>query len=194
MPVAYYERDILKADAVLRPIIEAHGQKLEYFRYPFLRAGPTAGIKHAIADFLADHHYRNAPVTFDDSDYMFAALYTRPEFHARVTKEYVPYLESVVAFFERRSVEVVGREFPQILLLHASELNSRMLPDILEMFRGRGYRFISLDEALRDDAYRLPENYVGRGGFSWIHRWSITKGMPNRGEPDEPDWVRKNFR
>ncbi len=194
VPVADYERDILKADAVLRPIIEARGQKLEYFRYPFLHAGPTAGIKRAIADFLADHHYRNAPVTFDDSDYMFAALYTRPEFHARVTKEYVPYLESVVAFFERRSVEVSGREFPQILLLHANELNSRMLPEILEMFRRRGYRFISLDEALRDDAYRLPENYVGRGGFSWIHRWSITKGLPNKGEPDEPDWVRSNFK
>jgi len=98
-----------------------------------------------------------------------------------------------VAFFERRSVEVVGREFPQIMLLHANELNSRKMPDILAMFRRRGYRFVSLDEALRDDAYRLPENYVGPGGFSWIHRWSITKGMPNRGEPDEPTWVRKAF-
>jgi hypothetical protein len=86
-------------------------------------------------------------------------------------------------------VEVVGREFPQIMLLHANELNSRMMPDILEMFRRRGYRFISLDAALQDAAYRLPENYVGPGGFSWIHRWSITKGMPNRGEPDEPAWV-----
>jgi hypothetical protein len=37
---------------------------------------------------------------------------------------------------------------------------------------------VSLDHALADEAYGLPENYVGRGGFSWIHRWSITKGMP----------------
>jgi hypothetical protein len=98
-----------------------------------------------------------------------------------------------VAFFERRSVEVLGREFPQIMLLHASELNSRMMPEILGMFRRRGYRFIALDEALKDGAYRLPENYVGPGGFSWIHRWSMTKGMPNKGEPDEPEWVRKAF-
>jgi peptidoglycan/xylan/chitin deacetylase (PgdA/CDA1 family) len=193
MPVADYEEGILKADAVLRPIVEARGKKLEFFRYPMLHAGPRAETKRAIAEFLAAHHYRNAPVTFDDSDYMFAAAYVRPELRARVTREYIPYLESVVAFFERRSVEVVGGEFPQILLLHANELNSRMMPDILAMFRRRGYRFVALDEALRDDAYRLPEKYVGPGGFSWIHRWSMTKGMPNKGEPDEPEWVRTNF-
>jgi len=193
VPVAEYEQDILKADALLRPVVEARGKTLEFFRYPMLHAGTSAETKRAIAEFLAAHGYRNAPVTFDNSDYMFAALYTRPKFRARVLREYVPYLESVVAFFERRSVEVVGREFPQIMLMHASDLNSRKMPDILEMFRRRGYRFVSLGEALNDDAYRLPENYVGPGGFSWIHRWSITKGIPNKGEPEEPEWVRKAF-
>ncbi len=192
-PAADYEEQVLKADAVLRPIVEARGQKLEFFRYPFLHAGPAPEIKDKIAGFLLAHGYRNAPVTFDDSDYMFALLYNQPEFRARVTKEYVPYLESVIRFFENRSVEVVGREFPQILLLHASELNSRAMPDILKMLRRRGYRFISLSEALGDEAYRLPENYAGTGGFSWIHRWSMAKGLPNKGEPDEPEWVRVNF-
>ncbi|MGO4879364.1 MAG: polysaccharide deacetylase family protein [Bryobacteraceae bacterium] len=193
VPVAEYEQNILKADAVLRPLLEARGKQLEFFRYPMLHAGSSTETKRAIAEFLVAHGYRNAPVTFDNSDYMFAAIFTRPEFRARVTREYVPYLESVVAFFERRSVEVVGREFPQIMLLHASDLNSRKMPDILAMFRRRGYRFVSLAAALRDDAYRLPENYVGPGGFSWIHRWSMTKGMPNKGEPDEPEWVRQGF-
>jgi len=194
VPVAEYEQDILKTDAALRPVVETHGKRLEFFRYPMLHAGSTADTKRAVAEFLAGHGYRNAPVTFDNSGYMFAALYTRPERRARVVKEYLPYLESVVAFFERRSVEVVGREFPQIMLLHASELNSRMMPEILKMFRRRGYRFVSLAEALQDNAYRLPESYTGPGGFSWIHRWSMAKGMPNQGEPDEPEWVRRAFR
>jgi peptidoglycan-N-acetylglucosamine deacetylase len=194
VPVAEYEQDILKAEAALLPAVNAHGQNLRFFRYPMLHAGPTAETKRAIAEFLATHHYQDAPVTLDNSDYLFAAAYNRPELRARVLRTYVSYLESVVAFFERRSAEVVGREFPQIMLLHANELNSRMMPDILGMFRRRGYRFISLDEALEDPAYRLPENYVGPGGFSWIHRWSMTKGMPNRGEPDEPEWVRQTSR
>jgi hypothetical protein len=102
-------------------------------------------------------------------------------------------MESVVAFFEQRSVEVVGREFPQVLLIHASEMNADLMPELLAMFRRRGYTFVTLEEAMKDAAYGLPESYVGRGGFSWIHRWSRHKGLPNRGEPDPPEWVRKGF-
>ena len=192
-PVAEYEQDILKDEPPLLAVLQPRGKKLEFFRYPMLHAGPTPEIKLAIEQFLAAHHYRNAPVTLDDSDYMFAAAYLKPDLAARVEREYLPYLESVVAFFERRSVAVAGREFPQIMLLHASELNSRKMPEILAMFRRRGYRFLSLAAALRDPAYQLPETYVGRGGFSWIHRWSMTKGLPNQGEPDEPEWVRQAF-
>jgi len=101
----------------------------------------------------------------------------------------VPYMESVVAFFEARAVEVVGHEFPQIFLIHANQLNADSMPDLLAMFRRRGYAFVSLDEALADSAYALPDGYVGRGGFSWIHRWSRTKGMAPKGEPDPPAWV-----
>jgi peptidoglycan/xylan/chitin deacetylase (PgdA/CDA1 family) len=191
--VEEFEQEIVKADAALRPITEARGKKLEFFRYPGLMMGPTAETKRAIVEFLKSRGYRNAPVTLDNSDYMFALGYTNPGLKERVEKEYIPYLESVIAFFEKRSVEVVGREFPQIMLLHASEMNSRMMPEILAMFRRRGYKFISLDQALQDEAYRLPENFVGRGGFSWIHRWSQAKGMPNKGEPDEPEWARQEF-
>jgi hypothetical protein len=98
-------------------------------------------------------------------------------------------MESVVAFFEQRSIEVVGREFPQILLIHASQLNADLMPDLLAMFRRRGYTFVTLDHALSDPAYRLPEEYVGPNGFSWIHRWSKTKGMSPKGEPDPPAWA-----
>jgi len=102
-------------------------------------------------------------------------------------------MESIFAFFEERSKEVVGREFPQILLIHVSQLNADTMPDLLAMMRRRGYRFVSLDDALRDDAYKLADDYVGRGGFSWIHRWSRTKGMAPKGEPDEPAWIREEY-
>jgi len=189
VPLAEYTADIVKGEPVLRAALEARGKTLRYFRHPFLFTGPTAEIKAGMQAFLDARGYRVAPVTIDDADYMYAALYTRPEYRERVRREYVVYMESVVAFFEERSVEVVGREFPQILLIHDNELNADLMPDLLEMFRHRGYRFVPLVEALADEAYRLPEAYVGRGGFSWIHRWSMTKGMKSRGEPDPPAWV-----
>jgi hypothetical protein len=102
-------------------------------------------------------------------------------------------MESVVAAFEAGAVALAGREFPQVLLLHANELNADMMPDLLAMFRRRGYKFVTLDEALADDVYRSPENYVGRGGFSWIHRWTLTKGLRTTPEPEPPDWVKAAY-
>jgi peptidoglycan-N-acetylglucosamine deacetylase len=191
VPLEHYTADIVKGEPVLRAALSARGKTLRYYRHPFLFTGPTPEIKKGMQAFLDAHGYRVAPVTLDNSDYMYAALYTRPEYRERVRMEYVPYMESVVAFFEARSIEVVGRAFPQVLLIHANELNGDLLPDLLAMFRRRGYAFVSLDEALRDEAYALPEEYAGRGGFSWIHRWSRTKGMAPKGEPDPPTWVQE---
>ncbi|HEV8397163.1 MAG TPA: polysaccharide deacetylase family protein [Vicinamibacterales bacterium] len=191
--LADYTADVVKGEPILRAALEARGRTLRYFRHPFLHAGPTAEIKSGLQAFLHDQGYRVAPVTLDDSDYMYAALYTRAEYRERVRREYVPYMESIVEFFEQRSVEVAGREFPQVLLIHDNQLNADVMPDLLDMFRRRGYRFVTLDEALADEAYHLADEYVGRGGFSWIHRWSKTKGMPAKGEPDPPAWVTSAF-
>jgi peptidoglycan-N-acetylglucosamine deacetylase len=185
--------DIVKGEPITRAALAARGKKLEYFRHPYLHTGATLETKQGLQRFLDERGYRVAPVTLDDADYEFAALYTRPEFRDRVRTEYVPYMESVIAFFEQRAVEVVGREIPQILLIHASQMNADLMPDLLAMFKRRGYSFITLRQALADPAYSLPESYVGRGGFSWIHRWSRTKGLPNRGEPDPPAWVEKAY-
>ena len=195
--IADYEADILRAAAALRETIGV--ERLRWFRSPMLHTGPDPATKARLAAFLSEHGWRQAPVTFDNSDWMFAYVYRDAREHGdlelakRVRETYLPYLESVIAFFETRSVEVVGREFPQVLLLHANELNAEMLPDILAMLRRRAYRFVSLESALSDPAYALPDEYAGRGGFSWIHRWSITKKMPNKGEPDEPAWLRERY-
>jgi peptidoglycan-N-acetylglucosamine deacetylase len=193
VPLEQYTADIVKGEPILREALAAHGKKLRYYRHPFLHTGPTAEKKRGLQAFLDAHGYRVAPVTLDDSDYEYARLYNEPVYRDGVKQEYVPYMESIVAFFEQRSVEVVGREIPQTLLIHASQMNADLMPELLAMFRRRGYRFVTLDEALADDAYRLPEEYVGRGGFSWIHRWSMTKGMAGKGEPDPPRWVEDGF-
>jgi len=189
VPLDQYTADIVKGEPVLRAALAAQGKKLEFYRHPFLFTGPTPQIKKEMQEFLDQHGYRVAPVTFDDDDYEFAALYTKPEFKDRVRKEYVPYMESVVEAFERGSVSLVGREFPQILLIHASQMNADLMPDLLAMFRRRGYTFVPLDHALADPAYQLPDEYVGHGGFSWIHRWAKTKGIKTTPEPEPPAWV-----
>jgi peptidoglycan/xylan/chitin deacetylase (PgdA/CDA1 family) len=194
VPLEKYTADIVKGEPILRAALAARGKKLEFYRHPFLFTGPTAEIKRQMQEFLDQHGYRVAPVTLDNADYEFAALYTQPKFKERVRRDYVPYMESVVSFFEQRSIQVVGREFPQILLIHASQLNADLMPDLLGMFSRRGYTFISLEQALADSAYQLPDGYVGPHGISWIHRWAKTKGMAPKGEPDPAGWVQEETR
>jgi peptidoglycan-N-acetylglucosamine deacetylase len=186
-----YEADLLRGEPA---IVKAMGHRPVYFRHPFLHAGKDQATRRGLEEFLDAHGYRIAPVTLDNSDWMFAAVYA-PALHsdaplaARVKQAYLTYMESIFAFFEARSKEVVGREFPQTLLIHASQLNADSMPDLLAMMRRRGYTFVSLETALKDGAYGLPDEYYGTGGFSWIHRWSKTKGMAPKGEPDEPAWI-----
>jgi peptidoglycan/xylan/chitin deacetylase (PgdA/CDA1 family) len=194
VPLEEYTADIVKGEPILRAALAAHGRKLEFYRHPFLFTGPTAAIKNQMQQFLDRHGYRTAPVTLDNDDYEFAALYTEPKFQERVRREYVPYMESVVSFFEQRSIEVVGREFPQILLIHASQLNADLMPDLLAMFRRRGYAFVWLEQALADPAYQLPDGYIGPHGISWIHRWAKTQGMAPKYEPDPASWVQEALR
>ena len=111
IPLGTYTDDIAKGEPAIRAALTPRGQTLQYYRHPFLFTGPTEEIKRGLQVYLDAHGYRVAPVTIDNSDYMYAALYTKPEFRDRVRKEYVPYMESVVSFFEARSVEVVGRDF-----------------------------------------------------------------------------------
>ena len=139
----------------------------------------------------------NAVVTLDDQDWVFASAYARAldrkdaALAQRVANAYIPYMESTLAFIEKRTQEVVGRPIAHILLLHMNALNGDMLDGLLRMFERRGYRFITVDEALRDPAYALPDGYAGPNGISWIHRWGVAKRMPIILEPEEPAWLHR---
>lgn len=194
-PLDDYTAGIIRGEPA---ILEATGKKPTLFRHPFLHAGKEPETKRGLETFLRQRGYRVAPVTLDNSDYVFALVYVAAlkkdaASAQKARNAYLDYMDSIFAFFEARSVEVVGREFPQILLLHVNQLNADAMPELLSMMRRRGYSFVSVDTALKDSAYQLADEYVGPGGFSWIHRWSKTKGMPPKGEPDEPTWIAAEF-
>lgn len=48
-----------------------------------------------------------------------------------------------------------NKDAKQILLIHANLLNSYVLNDILEMYQKKGYKFISLTDALKNPAPEL---------------------------------------
>ncbi len=189
--LAEFEADLLRGEAAVRKA--RGGKQSRYFRHPFLHAGKDAATKRALDDFLVKHHYTVAPVTLDTSDWMFAYVYLRAQDKAALVQAYLRYMDSICAFFEKRAVEVTGREIAQILLIHANQLNADAMPDLLRLFAKRGYRIVGLAEALRDPAYKLADGYLGEDGISWIHRWASAKGMQESREPGEPKWLLEEF-
>lgn len=108
----------------------------------------------------------------------------------KVGKAYLPYVERELDYWERQSVKLFGREIKQILLFHANTINAQYFGQIAKMLKKRGYKFITLNEALQDKAYKSPDNYVG-DGISWLHRWALTRGKKFvlQNKPKVPDFV-----
>ena len=199
-PLARYQADVIRGEAVTVRLLEQRGRRLKYFRHPFLHAGTNPGTKRAFENFLSGRGYRVAPVTIDNQEWVFAEVYAMATERGdtatanRVVAAYMTHMEEVFDFFEKLSVQVVGREIRQVLLLHANPLNADHFDRLAQMMKGRGYSFISIDRALEDPAYRLADKYAGPQGLSWIHRWASSKGLRTPTEPREPEFIARLFR
>jgi len=105
--------------------------------------------------------------------------------------EYLEYMDTVFTYFETLTRNLFGRDIPQVLLTHDSELNVESFEALLSRIEQRGYKFVSLEQALADPAYSTLDKYVGPEGISWLNRWKIAFGQdPDfRHNPDPPKWV-----
>jgi len=91
-----------------------------------------------------------------------------------------------VAVYESMSEQLFGRPIPQVLLIHATRLNADMLEGLLGALKARGYEFVTLEEAMRDEAYALPTAPSLRFRPSWLARWARAQGkkLTVYGQPD----------
>ena len=196
VPVWQFQDDLVRGDVIMRSLMEERGRKMVWFRYPFLDSGMTAEAHQAIVDFLEQRHYRVAHVTVDYKDYSFAGVYTRllragdAETADRVKKAYLDQVDVGFEHAEKASQEVFGREIPQILLIHCNELNSVTLRESIARMRKRGYNFVTLDEATKDEVHQRPDTFTGSGG-SWLSRSAKAMGkqITVGSEPRMPQWI-----
>jgi peptidoglycan/xylan/chitin deacetylase (PgdA/CDA1 family) len=193
-PLEEYKDDVLRGETVTRMLLRERGMTLRYFRHPFLFTGTTPEYKKGLAEFLAARGYTVAPVTIDNADYVFADVYFKAkkrgdaETAKRVADAYVPYMETVFEHFERLAAETFGREIKHVHLLHANEINADRFDELAAMLKRRGYAFVTLEEALKDPAYRETDALY-KNGISWLHRWRMAKGLPVKWEPEVPKFV-----
>jgi peptidoglycan/xylan/chitin deacetylase (PgdA/CDA1 family) len=197
MRLEEFQADVIRGEAVTRKLLEERGRKLRYFRHPFLHVGEELRKRRAFEGFLAAHGYTVAPVTVDNDEYVYAAVYAdarrRGDAAAatRIGDEYLRYMDEVFSFFEDAARRIAGREIKHVLLLHANTLNADYFGALAEALGRRGYRFVPLAEALQDDVYRLPDTFVGAPGNSWLNHWEITAGRKPVRTPSPSDWILK---
>jgi peptidoglycan/xylan/chitin deacetylase (PgdA/CDA1 family) len=193
-PAIDFEQDVIRGESVTKQLLNDQGKKLRYFRHPYLHTGLDLETKQRIDKFLAERGYTIAPVSIDNAEWIFALAYEKSsaDMKTKIAESYISYMREKISYFEKESHLLVGRNIRQILLIHANQLNADHLPSLIKMIREKGYKFITLNEALQDEAYRLPDTFTGRGGISWLHRWALTRGVNKKfleGEPMAPSFI-----
>jgi len=152
-----FEADIAKNEPLLQSLMG--NQDWHWFRYPYLREGDTLAKRHAVRAYLFAHGYKIAQVNMDFEDYLWNDPYARcVAKHDQRSIQYLraSYLATAdrsAAVFRQLSHRLYGRDVPYVLLLHIGPFDAKMLPELLAMYRAKGFRFVSLPEAQRDPAY-----------------------------------------
>lgn len=186
---------VLKGEVFTRWLAARHGAPLRYYRHPFTQTGRDEAEKLAFEAFLKSRGYTVAPYTIEHDDYLYSCVYDKLEAGAdktaqgAVAADYLAHLKESVRIYESMSEQLFGRQVPQVLLIHATRLNAETLDRTLSTLREMGYSFITLEAALRDEAYRSPADASKQFGPSWLARWARAKArkLTAYGQPDPAD-------
>jgi peptidoglycan/xylan/chitin deacetylase (PgdA/CDA1 family) len=190
-----WEDDVIRGETVTRILLAQHHMKMRYLRHPYLHTGRDVQTLREAEAFLVSRGYRIAPVTLDAGDWMYAGVYEDARrrgdtaLQQQLISSYFTRLGDVFDYYEKLSKDLLGYEPRQILLLHANWVEADHIAELLDALSKRGYQFISLEDALNDAAYSLPDEYVGEVGRVWIDHWAISRGHPQLNAPGFPQWL-----
>jgi len=202
LTIEQFQDEIIKGEVITRRLMQSRQPYQLYFRHPYTHTGDTQAKKEAIENFLAARGYKVTPHTIDSMDFVFNVGYVRAlrkrdaAMAKRLREAYLNFTIAATEFAERISPQIFGREITQTLLLHANDINADCLDEMLRRLAARGYRFVTLDEAMSDPAYQTKDTYVGKYGPTWLWRWMKSKGMEVsfKDDPEPPEWVMDLFR
>lgn len=195
--VEQFQEEIIKGEVITRRLMAAKKQELSYFRHPMTHTGDTQEKKEAIEKFLAARGYRITPHTIENSDFIFTVPYSRALLRRddaepkRLRAAYLEYTLAATEFAEKIAPQIFGREIAQTLLLHVNDINADCLDELLQRLTMRGYKFITLDEAMADSAYQTKDTLVSQRGPTWLWRWmrSLGLNLSFKDDPEAPRWV-----
>ena len=191
------EDAVVRGDIVTRRLAASHRVPLRYYRPPYTQTGRDDAEKQAFEGFLRAHGYVVAPFTVEHDDYLYGCVFDQTMDRRErdvIVRDYLAHLDVALSTFESMSQQLFGRQIAQILLMHVTRLNAESMSATLDRLALRGYRFISLEEALRDPAYQMADGPSRQFGPSWLARWAraahIRLSVYGQPDPDDDTSVR----
>ncbi|PKK84756.1 MAG: hypothetical protein CVT49_00970 [candidate division Zixibacteria bacterium HGW-Zixibacteria-1] len=186
VPVDIYLDDIKKGKESIEDLVWSYKQEGRFFRFPYLHYGDLPEIKQEVQDYLDEMQIIVAHPTVVTEDFVYNLSLEKIYGSTDTLKfmalrdEYMAHILERLGSAETLAKEIMGRPVRHILQLRANRLNAMFIDDLLTLLEEKGYKFISLKEALQDKVYRKEEAYFGNKGLSYLERikYSDTDYLP----------------
>jgi peptidoglycan/xylan/chitin deacetylase (PgdA/CDA1 family) len=168
LTLAQYEANILRNEPLLRKV-DPTGD-WHWFRFPFLEEGNTIPKREQLRSWLAAQGYRIAEVSMDFQDYNWNPPYARcSAIHDEVAiqslhNSYLSAADESIRVYREVAQNLYHRDVPYVLLLHVGAFDAHMLPDLIALFRSRGFTFVTLPQAMADPIYSFDPQVASPGG------------------------------
>ncbi len=176
-----WEEDVIRGEIGLPVSTSLTKDDFKPFRYPYLDMGITPEQRERAVTFLRSRGYSACPVSVDVMDWLWTKLYESQAFVTMEPREslverFLQYVRAAVQESERLFLSTIGRIPAQVVLLHANWLTADVFPQIIAEIAKLNYAFITVKEALTDEAYSLPTSYFGKVGTIWPNHLRVTQG------------------
>jgi len=188
-PYDEYVAGVEKNEQIVKKILAEKNLPLRYFSYPYLNTGRSTEDKLRFESWLKLRGLRSMQYTIDNQEWMYSYAYDIARMDNDISTmneirvEFIRYMDQMFDHYEAYSQEMFGRNISQTMVLTTSRLVADSADDLFGMIEKRGYKFVPVDEALKDEAYNTPENFVNKSGVSWFERWTLAQGKRLRDEP-----------
>jgi beta-lactamase regulating signal transducer with metallopeptidase domain/peptidoglycan/xylan/chitin deacetylase (PgdA/CDA1 family) len=196
-PYDEYVAGVEKNEEAVKKILAEKNLPLRYFSYPYLNTGKTIEDRDRFETWLAGRGISSIKYTIDNNEWMYSYAYDIARNDndigamTEVRVAFINYISKMFDHYEGYSQDLFGRDINQTMVLTPSRLVADSFDDLFGMIQKRGYKFVTMEEAQADEAYKTTENFVGNSGISWFERWTLAGSKPLRAEPKVSEEVQK---
>ena len=183
-----FEADVTRDEPLVSPLME--GGDWHWFRFPFLVEGDMPEKRSGFRRFLQQHGYKVAGVTMSFADYLFNEPYARCKSKnddraiEQLESMYLEAADQSIDYYRGLSHTLYGHDIRYVLLMHIGALDAEMLPRLLELYRSRGFQFITLPEAEKDEFYREDTDLSLPPGADMLEGAMAERHLPLPQRPD----------